>query len=321
MRRSRIYAVSLVGALGMVVVGWAGARAAVTDVGHYDDLITRRAVFADVYLAPQLEGGTAGWCMAIGDTRPDEGGSDCAVPATSTGPIFAQQCLVDQEGTDVFAFTKSNVAAIEIARHRPIPTLANATLPNSLRAVAVEVQSTAGVSRHRSTRCLSPTPLNSKGDIIDERDAPGVPLEFRLPARRWRSPAREPGGGCRITAKAGSGVTAQWGSVAKGIRAYPQLIGNALLSCANVMYFNVREDRYFDVAVLVDAAHPGSEPAALRDMAPVSGHAGIGQLPGVEGEIVARRIPGAWLVVEESDRLGLATPLALLEDVRVEMEL
>jgi hypothetical protein len=32
--------------------------------------------------------------------------------------------------------------------------------------------------------------------------------------------------------------------------------------------------------------------------------------------MAARRIPGAWLVVEEEDRIGFRVPVELLEDLR-----
>jgi hypothetical protein len=51
-------------------------------------------------------------------------------------------------------------------------------------------------------------------------------------------------------------------------------------------------------------------------MKPLAGHLGIFEAPGDGNEMAARRIPGAWLVVEENDGIGLRVPLALLEHLR-----
>jgi hypothetical protein len=56
-------------------------------------------------------------------------------------------------------------------------------------------------------------------------------------------------------------------------------------------------------------------------MKPLAGHPGIYTTPGVEGQCVARRIPSAWLVVEESGQIGLKIPLALLQALTAEIGL
>jgi hypothetical protein len=56
-------------------------------------------------------------------------------------------------------------------------------------------------------------------------------------------------------------------------------------------------------------------------MRALTGHPGIFTALGGEGVRVARRIPGAWLVVEESDQIGLAVPLLLLDSLSAEINL
>jgi hypothetical protein len=73
--------------------------------------------------------------------------------------------------------------------------------------------------------------------------------------------------------------------------------------------------------VLLDVSHPGSTPPSLPGMQPLAGHPGIFEAPGAEGERAARRIPGAWLVVEEEDRIGLRVPVELLEHLRATIHL
>jgi hypothetical protein len=85
-------------------------------------------------------------------------------------------------------------------------------------------------------------------------------------------------------------------------------------------YFYEEEDR-LDSAVLLNAQHPGAEPPPLPAMKTLAGHPGVFTSPGIEGERLARRIPSAWLVVEESDQIGLKIPLALLESLSAEINL
>lgn len=56
-------------------------------------------------------------------------------------------------------------------------------------------------------------------------------------------------------------------------------------------------------------------------MKPLAGHSGIFEAPGDGNEMAARRIPGAWLVAEENDDIGLQVPLALLEHLRAKVHL
>ena len=66
--------------------------------------------------------------------------------------------------------------------------------------------------------------------------------------------------------------------------------------------------------MVVDAVHPGVAPEPLPGMAPVAGHPGVEQSR-LEGlALVARRVPGAWLLVESGRELGQR--LALLADLR-----
>jgi hypothetical protein len=67
--------------------------------------------------------------------------------------------------------------------------------------------------------------------------------------------------------------------------------------------------------VLLDAAHPGSTPALLPAMQPLAGHPGVFRGPGVEGETIARRIPGAWLLVAKGK--GLQQRLLVLSHIHV----
>jgi hypothetical protein len=117
------------------------------------------------------------------------------------------------------------------------------------------------------------------------------------------------------------------GSLATRIRPYPELIGRGFLSCVDVTYHIIVPgggETDLTAAVLLDAGHPGATPAPLPDMQPLSGHAAIFEAPSSGGEMVARRIAGAWLVAEEAGEDGASDfqqPLSLLAHLRATVHL
>ena len=289
----------------------------------YSAYISRPVPNGHVLLVPELSGGWAGWCVATGDRTATEGSSGCgAATTTSTGPIFAEgDCEEDETGIEVYALTTSEVAAVSIDGGTPIPTTTNATLPDGLRAAAVEVL------RHNGRPSIEPhcpriTPLNAHGKPIRRLGKPSTPQALKLPGtRQWEAPERPPTGVCELTTtRLPPETVAEHGYVATQIRPYPGLLGRALLSCVSTVYVYHEEHR-LTAAVLLDASHPGATPPPLPAMKPLAGHPGIFEAPGAEGELAARRIPGAWLVVEEEDRIGLGVPVELLEDLRATVNL
>ena len=86
-------------------------------------------------------------------------------------------------------------------------------------------------------------------------------------------------------------------------------MGRAFFSCIDVEYYL---DKWpLDAAVLLDAAHPGSPPAAIPGLGPVPGHAGFFNGPGdFKGELTATRRGEMWLVVAGGS--GLAQRLRVL---------
>jgi len=91
------------------------------------------------------------------------------------------------------------------------------------------------------------------------------------------------------------------------------------MSCVDITYFYLGEHA-LTAAVLLNASHPGATPPLLPGMEPLAGHPGIFKAPDAQ-EMAARRIPGAWLVVEENDGIGLGVPLELLEHLRATVHL
>ena len=300
----------------MITVGmlWAPSCAALAE-GPY---VSRPAPNSHVLLVPELQGGTAGWCMATATETATEGSSGCGAPRTSTGPIFAQgDCQGNDTKLDTFVLTTGEVAAVSVAGGPPIPTHANSTLPDGLRAAAIEVLRNQG----KPWPCPLVTPLAANGRPIRKRGITGKPLLFRLPGtQRWTESAHPPTGVCKLTATHLPRETVAYeGDVATRIRPYRGLLGRALLSCVDTVYIN-REEHHLTSAVLLNAAHPGAAPPPLPGMRPLAGHPGIYEAPGSEGKRAARRIPGAWLVVEEEDNIGLRVPLELLESLRATIQ-
>jgi hypothetical protein len=107
------------------------------------------------------------------------------------------------------------------------------------------------------------------------------------------------------------------GTVATQIRPFPELLGQAFISCADVIYF-YRNEHDLPAAVLLDATHPGAFPPGLPGMKPLTGHPSVFEVP---PDRFARRIRGAWLVVEEEDGIGPSVPVELLEHLRATVHL
>jgi hypothetical protein len=296
------------------------ARASIGENLH-GDYISRSAPHGHVLLVPELQGGSAGWCVATAA----ENTSGCGGVQTSTGPVFAEAGCNSGEGkTDVYALTTSKVRAVSVDDGSSIPTSTNVTLPDGLRSVAVEIRGQKGQAPPdiRDGPCPRLTPLNANLRPIQQPSKRGTPLDIKLPGTlRWERPTPPPHGVCQLRAThLPPETSAHWGSVATAIRPSSGLIGRALLSCIDIDYFYL-EEHSLDSAVLLDAEHPGATPPSIPGMKPLAGHPGIFLAPGAEGERVARRIPGAWLVVEENDEIGLRVPLALLGALRARVDL
>lgn len=300
-----------------------GGAHASTDSAAHLGYVSRLAPNGRLLLTPTLAGGAAGWCMTITNRRPNGRSATCSDPATSTGPVFAQACTASGAITTIYVLTRSEVAAVAVDGGNAIPTSRNATLPAWLRAAVIELRGPALPLRQRLAHlCPASTPLDANGKAIRQGGERGTPLSRELPSKIWEQPVYPPRSTCELAAHGlPAKIVASKGSVVARIRAVHGLIGQALLSCAETIY-TYEEEHELPAAVLLDAAHPGWIPPPLPDMTPLSGYAGIFEAPGSAGEnLVARRIPGAWLVVEEQDGVGIRAPIELLEHLRASVRL
>lgn len=97
------------------------------------------------------------------------------------------------------------------------------------------------------------------------------------------------------------------------IRRHRDVRGREFVDCVRTTY--LLRNWPIEADVLLDAEHPGSTPAPLLALRPLHGHAGVFAGPGEEGDTVARRIPGAWLLVAKGE--GLRQRLAFLGHLHV----
>lgn len=323
--------VGLVAALACMVVASscssAGEASSGALIGHTG--ISRFIPGVRVELSPMLDGGGAGWCITgARKSRPIKGGGigGCGGVRTSTGPIFYENCQGGRGGKEsarVVVLARGEVAFVTVAGGRPIPTESNPTLEGGLRAAAIEMPGYRIIAKPFSapdpwSPCPRVTALDANAKPINEQGRSGAPFTVQLPSRRWYRPEHPPSGVCQLAATRLPRETVPIeGAVTAQIRPVPGLVGQAFISCVNTTYFYDNEHD-LPAAVLVDAAHPGAVPSDLPGMKPLAGHPSVFEAP---SHLYARRIPGAWLVVDDEDDIGPSVPVELLEHLRATVHL
>jgi hypothetical protein len=304
--------------------------------GTYPSASVRHAVVSRpipgvrVGLAPTLDGGSAGWCIAETSTYSSRrhSGAICTGARTSTGPIVVESCSENKTpkvlaSARVVVLTRGEVAAVTVAGGRPIPTESTSTLPAGLRAAAIELPGYKIVPKSYTVGypwlpCPRVTPLDANDKPIDKQGRSGNRLAVPLPRRYWRPPGRPPSGVCQLTStRLPRETVVIEGTVTTRVRPFPELLGQAFVSCTETTYF-YQNNHDLPAAVLLDAAHPGAVPPGLLGMKPLAGHPSVFEAP---PDMFARRIRGAWLVVEEEDNIGPSVPVELLEHLRATIHL
>jgi len=265
---------------------------------------------ARVLLLPPVGGGEGGWCMT---TSPGECPSLYSRPVSypivaetwgGSGPTGVDRGVV---------LTTGEAAAVSVnGSSLAVPTRAESVLPDGLRATVVERRGLSLLQRvHPSF-----TALDSSGTVIPQT-TPHPQIRFLFPVRPWKHPASPPQGVCGLEAAPLAGLVVGGGLVMMQVRPHREVYGREFVSCASTGY--LFKNWPIGAAVLLDASHPGTTPASLPAMQPLQGHPGIFQGPGVEGETIARRTPGAWLVVAKGE--GLQQRLTLLQHLQVTIHL
>lgn len=278
------------------------------------------AKYDEVLLVPQLRAGWAGWCMVR--VNP-EGEGGCGGPRAHA-PILAEDWSSGGPPslTVARAVMSKEVISVGFGSEPPIRTRADAALPDGLRTVAIVIRGKELLSEDASLPRF--IPLDGRGKQIPQTNS--GPLEANQGVIAESQPtanasAAMASGLCEINAVRVSGLTRGEGEVITGARSYSGLIGQGFLACADTSYSLHGWSPL--VSVLLSAEHPGSTPPALPAMTAVPGHPGTFQAPSEEPEpseeMVARRIPGAWLVVSKGE--GLQQRLTLLNYVHAKLHL
>jgi len=201
-----------------------------------------------------------------------------------------------------FVVTSSAVAAVSVDGGAPIPTVASAGLYSGLRSAAYEIPGTRlpPVTTGRARVRPLVTPLGAEGQPIT---AP-TPIKPKaaLEIRSWEAPGRPSSGVCEISARRSSGFAAQSGGVVAVIRPVVSTPLPPYVTCAETTYSIPSPEgtaEELSAFVVLDAGDPGATPDAMAALEPMLGVARVFQsrVP-PSGEVVARRIPGAWLLVE-----------------------
>jgi hypothetical protein len=167
-------------------------------------------------------------------------------------------------------------------------------------------------------KTVIPVALDASGRVIPSAPSPAQPVPPAV--RSWQAhpnvagnpsqtPTSPPAGACEIGAPRGAGITPLWGHVMDAVSPVQGALGELLLSCADTEY---RYDSWpLDVALLVNAEHPGGAVGPIPATVAIPGVSGIVAGPGE----AARRIGNAWLLAiggrDQADRV------ALLEKLRV----
>jgi hypothetical protein len=301
-------------------------------------VVATRQADTQVLLLPVLTGGSVGWCITVAV------GGGCPVSRLKRGPIIAEYWTsapgvraigAEDSGppkrgamnrADGFALTTSNVAAVAVDGSGSITTRREPGLPHGVRAVVLRVQgawapevkvpSLFGRPPHEAPAGLPHLiPLDRTGARIPQQSEVGASAIQEIPGRSWKRPASAPRGPCQLRSAPLRDLVANAGFVSTRPKPVRGLIGRPFLSCASNSYS--LEGWQLVASVLLDAGHPGSTPAPLPAMRPVSGHPGLVEAPVAEGQALARRIPGAWIVVARGK--SLRQRLTVLEHLQAKL--
>jgi hypothetical protein len=225
-----------------------------------------------------------------------------------------------------FVLTSGSVAAVSVDGGAPIPTIPAVWLPYELRSALYEIpglkpSELRASSEHRVRVVL--TALNANDQPIHEVISARKPLPNpALETRSWEAPAPPARGVCQIAADRFPGLTAESGGVVSVLRPLMGALAQPYLTCVNTKYtyrFSSTDKSSLDSFMVLDAEHPRAEPEAMPAMVPVAGHPGVFQSRVTSRELVGRRVPGAWLLVEEGR--DLQQRLTLLANLRGSVQL
>jgi len=214
--------------------------------------------------------------------------------------------------------TAASVASVSIDGGPQIPTSPVAGLPFEMRSVLYDIPGVSPSELRRGAFSVRVRAFDANGQPVVYAPASAQPKPEPKPVletRAWQLPAPAALGVCDMwpdRSKGVSGMTERAGTVVSNLRPATGLVGQPLISCANTEFTHLQEWS-LESFMLLDLEHPGASPAAIPGMTPLAGRPGVYQSL-LRGEaLVARRVPGAWLLVKGGpdlhERLRLLTHL------------
>ncbi len=245
---------------------------------------------AEVTLLPPTEGGWVGWCVKIRGSAHD--GTRCPIAPKSNG-IAYEQWEAAPGGTQGLALASGVAEAVAVDEEGVAPLVPVPGFAGVLGAAVVEISDPFPWIWSDEFEAVSHGLRNS-----GERgfSAPAFTPTASLPATYWVAPQAPPPGACQIVVVKLAGAKVRWGHVATSVTATPGIAAGGFASCVDTELSYGHSS--LDAAVLLDAAAPGATPPPLPNANAVHGQHGLYSAPGFAGEILARRIAGAWLLVE-----------------------
>ena len=310
-------ALVMVACAGVVVLSGCGSSSA--------SVVVARWAGREVLLLPIVRGGAAGWCITVVP------GGGCPVSRLKRGPILAEFWVSEggRNHAEGFALTTSVVTAVAVHGSRPVATRRERGMPLGLREVAVKIHGTWAPEvetpplfgkRHMVPAHLPRfTPMDRGGMPLAQNDEEGSLVAHELAGKGWSPPAPEPTGACELHAAESHGLVTNAGFVITHPEPLNDLFGSAtelfgrpFLSCASTSYS--LKGWPIVASVLLDARDPGTSPAPLPHTRAVARSKDVFDALSSNGPIVARRVPGAWLVVSGGE--GEAQRQMLLEHLR-----
>jgi hypothetical protein len=255
----------------------------------------------NVRLMPTLKVAQAGWCVVPEYHGVTDGDACGGVPVVSSPFLQVQGWGDVGSGYETsVAVTTPEVATVVVDGHVRLTPSQVPGLPYGLRAIRIVSRVSRGGSRVQRHTTIAA--LDAQGRRIPDN---WQQLPRQGTVRTWRASASAPRGICQLRAAGMSGLLDRGGQVAMSIAPFPStLVGAAFVACIDAKYR--LHGIPIDAEIMLDAAHPGDQPAALPDWKPVRGAPGVFS----EGGLTATRVVGAWLLVRQGS--GLAERLRLL---------
>jgi hypothetical protein len=254
-------------------------------------------------VTPDLEPGNAGWCsyprftFARGSRRSGlnslPSGGTCGPATAGAGPII----LGGGEESLSWMIVSSRVAGLQLGTHTVIRPRRDSRLPNSWRAIVAFTPAFNPRTKplDRSSGLPIPTPLDTHGRPIPLGTAQ-PPIQVPV---RTVDPGHLPASGCAIRAVQTPGVRRQWEVIATSIPTLGSHVdASALFSCARSWYQFDGDSEAISAAVLLNARHPHHRAPALPGLMPTADPGLFSEDGGSAGDITARRLGHAWLVVQ-----------------------